>query len=109
MLVDCIRTYTSRNLKLCNLFIDGYEINYINPICLIFDSLRVCSCFQQWCLFVIGLLLRLYVIPKALQLLSVACIKDFVYIVECEIGSKLNSEIISSKNLGKWKYRCMHF
>jgi hypothetical protein len=25
MLVDCI--HTNRNLKLCNLFIDGYEIN----------------------------------------------------------------------------------
>jgi len=49
VLVDYIHTYTSRNLKLCNLFIDGYEINYINTTfhCLIIDSLQGCSCFQH--------------------------------------------------------------
>jgi hypothetical protein len=31
MLVDYIHTYRHRNLKLCNLFIGGYEINKYKP------------------------------------------------------------------------------
>ena len=101
MLVDCIHTYTSRNLKLCNLFIDGYEINYINPTfhCLIIDSFQGCACFQKWCLFVVALLLRLCVFPKAVYFL-LACFKVFMYIVECKSGSKLNLDLYHQKIWG---------
>jgi hypothetical protein len=52
VLVECIHTYTSRNLKLCNLFIDGYEINSINPTfhCLIIHPFQGYVCSQKRCL-----------------------------------------------------------